>query len=120
MSVESGIEKDDIFYTSWGYDQTNYEYIMVLELSKTGKTAICQRCTHEQVGNTRQANIQKPVPIPFGDTFRMHVRKYKDGSILRGSYPFCADGKMSSTRLGTFWKWDGETTFYETDSRFGH
>ena len=120
----NGIKAGDIFYTSWGYDQTNYEFIIVKEISKTGKTAICQRCTHQDMGSTGQCNIQKPISDTFGDCFRMQIqqRSYNGGQIvLRGSYPFCGDGKTSTgTRLDTFWKWDGKRTFYETDSQFGH
>ncbi len=38
----STIKKGDIFYTSWGYDQTNYDYIVVMEVSPTGKTVYLQ------------------------------------------------------------------------------
>jgi len=33
-----GIKKGDIFGTSWGYDQTQYNFVIVTEVSPTGKT----------------------------------------------------------------------------------
>lgn len=121
--MNNGIKEGDIFYTSWGYDQTNYEYIIIKKISPSGKTAICQRVTHEQMGYSGQCHIQKPKPETFGDEFRMRIqnRAWSDKPFLRGSYPYCCDGKISTgMRLGTFWLWDGERTFYETDTQFGH
>lgn len=117
------IKVGDIFYTSWGYDQTNYDYIIITAISATGKTATCKRVTHEHLGSTINCNIQKPTPSVFGDEFKMRVqsRSWSEGPFLRGSYPYCCDGKRETgMRLDTFWRWDGEKTFYETDSQFGH
>jgi len=40
------VKVDDIFHSSWGYDQTNIEYYKIVEISKTGKT-----CKVVQVGS---------------------------------------------------------------------
>ena len=40
------VKIDDMFYTSWGYDQTNTEHYKVVELSPTGKT-----CKVVQIGS---------------------------------------------------------------------
>lgn len=32
----------DIFYSSWGYDQTNIDFYKVLEITKSGKSARIQ------------------------------------------------------------------------------
>lgn len=126
--MENVIKKGDLFYTSWGYDQTNYDYLMVIGFSKTGKTALCKMTIHEEVGYTGQSHIQKPLPKPYGITFRMKVvnkskwfrsEETEDKEvILRGSYPFCND--QSSKRLDTFNKVEKDQTFYETDTQFGH
>jgi len=115
------VKKGDLFYTSWGYDQTNYDYILVLEISKTGKTAICQMAKADNVGYSGQAYIQKPKPEGYGDKFRMRIERYNGEIHLRGSYPFIHTGKLEDgKRLDTFWKTDGKETFYETDTMFGH
>lgn len=122
------VKKGDLFETSWGYDQTNYDFIVVVSISKTGKTAICQLAEYETVGNTMQQNIQKPISKGFGYKFRMKVCENGDGSAtLRGSYPFCfgqvkrlSDGEKPNLRLGGFSKVKEGQIFYETDSMFGH
>lgn len=114
------IAKDDIFYTNWGYDQTQYDFIKVISVSKTGKTAICKRVKVEIVKAHRTQDEVKPNGKAFGDTFRMQVR-HGDEISLRGSYPFIYDGKVSrGTRLDSFFKWDGERAFWETNPMFGH
>jgi len=118
------VKKGDMFYASWGYDQTNYEYVIVEEVSPTCKTAICRRTRHKNLGHTGQAYKQKPIPKPFGDTFRLHIQKYDNKPILRGSYPFCHDGKRgennSCMRLGTLWPVKKGKIYWETDPQFGH
>lgn len=113
------IEKGQIFKTSWGYDQTNYDYIIVIEVSPTGKTAICRRTSHEQVGATQQTYEQKPVNKPFGDKFRLKVSYRDNVPELRGSYPFLHTGE-GSKRYGWFSKVSEGQTFHETNPIFGH
>jgi len=115
------------FYTSWGYDQTNYDYIIVKSVSPSGKSAICQRVSHDDMGYSGQSYIQRPNDDTFGDEFRMKIEPRYDESLgitkytLRGSYPFCHDGEMDrGKRLDTFWIAGEKQTFYETDSQFGH
>jgi hypothetical protein len=38
-SAEATVKVGDIFYCSWGYDQTNIDFYQVVELSASGKTA---------------------------------------------------------------------------------
>lgn len=116
------LKKGDIFYTSWGYDQTNYDYIVVLEVSKTGKTVKCQRTSALHMGESSQCNVQEPIFCPFGDIFTMCVREgFRPGEIrLKGSYPFLHTGKMTSTRLDSFSKHTAGKQYHETMSQFGH
>jgi len=119
--MNDGIKIGDIFYTSWGYDQTNYNFVVVREISPSGKTAICQCAAIDTVGHTQQCNIQRPKTQGYGDLFRMKIEHRNGESQLRGSYPFCCDGKLSTgKRLGTFWRHKEDKTYYETDSMFGH
>jgi len=115
------IEIGDLYYTSWGYDQTNYEYIIIEEISKTGKTVKARRTHHKDVGYSDQCYKQQPIAEPFGDQFRLYVRRYSDGDVtLVGQYPFCYDASMDNTRMGYFWPVKGGKIFYETDTMFGH
>ena len=120
-TIVDRIVKGDLFVTSWGYDQTNYDFIVVLETSKTGKTAKCQRVSAKRVGAEGTCDLLKPEAVPFGDVFTMHVRTgYKGDLILKGSYPFCHDGSMKNTRLDSFNRVDLNRVYAETNSMFGH
>ena len=114
------LKRGDIFYTSWGYDQTNYDYIVVLSISSSGKTAKCQRTSHADMGNESQCDLQMPLFCPFGDVFTMRIKEQYNGELgLRGSYPFCCSGE-GSRRLDTFTKAKEYAIFRETDAYSGH
>ena len=115
------MKKGDIYVTSWGYDQTNYDYIVVLEVSPTGKTAKCQRTASLNMGTSGQCNVQEPIFCPFGETFRMKVyySNFQGEEGLRGSYPFLHTGE-GSKRFDTFSKAKIGQQFHETDAMFGH
>ncbi len=119
--VSHNLKKGDIFVTSWGYDQTNYDYIVVMEISPSKKTAICQRTSSLHQGQANQCNVQEPIFCPFGDKFRMQIRKgYNGDSVnLVGSYPFCYDGE-GSKRKGYFSPHIAGSTYSETMMEFGH
>ena len=116
------LKKGDLFYTSWGYDQTNYDYIVVLEVSKTGKTAKCRRTSCLNMGTSGQDNVQEPIFHPFGDIFTMYIRTgYKGDLQLKGTYPFLNCGEMArGTRMDSFWRHKEGKQYFETDSMFGH
>ena len=118
-----------MFYTSWGYDQTNYDFIIVESISPSGKTAMCKRCAYrrnDELGGMTQDAV-KPVPVPFGPAFRMQIK----GDYLRGSYPYLSrfeedwddESKkdwLKSTRLDTFMEVDESRHYYQTNPMFGH
>ena len=115
------IKKGDVFYTSWGYDQTNYDYIVVEKVSPTGKTAVCRRAVYETVGYSSQCNIQEPKAKGYGKSFRMKVAEgYNGEASLRGSYIFCGGEDSESKRFDWFSKHTQGKTYSETDSMFGH
>ena len=114
------LKRGDIFVTSWGYDQTNYDYIAVLEVSKTGKTCKCQRTGALHMGESGQANVQEPIFSTFGDIFNLQVRTgYSGGISLVGSYPFLHTGE-GSKRRGYFSKHTIGQQYHETMAQFGH
>ena len=116
------LKKGDLFYTSWGYDQTNYDYIVVLEVSKTGKTAKCQRTAHLNMGHESQCDVQEPIFCPFGEIFTMQVRRYDwspDELRLKGSYPFLHTG-IGDKRLDSFSRAKIGQQFHQTDAYSGH
>lgn len=111
------------FVHSWGYDQTNYDFIIVIGLTKSGKSARCRRCHTECITSesTMTTNALKPTLEPFGDTFTMRIREGSDGSILlRGSYPYCCDGSMKNKMLGYFFETRPNECYQETRPEYGH
>ncbi len=111
----------DIFYASWGYDQTNINFVKVVEVSSTGKTALCTMIGKKQVEPHKVHTEKKPDPDnEYGKVFRLQTREQSNGEVyLRGSYPYI-DGEMETgTRLGTFYPWDRET-ISETNPLCGH
>lgn len=110
-----------MFYSIWGYDQTNYDYFVVIGISPSGKTALIQRAKFKDLGSSGQCNIQKPTSEGYGKVFRVKIEQNnRDNEInLRGSVPFC-DQSDDSLRLSSLWLAKGEQVFYETDTMFGH
>lgn len=107
----------DCFYTLWGYDQTNYDFVVVDALSPSGKTALCRMAKLAENVPDGQCWKQVPSPEGYGDPFRLRVEHRDDGETwLRGSYPFVE----GSRRLDTFWPHKDGDAHYETDTQFGH
>lgn len=108
------MNEGDIFYESWGYDQTNVDFLQVTEVSATGKTVKCQMMGKESV----DVRTVKPTS-PFGVTFRLHVREFRNDPTLRGKYPFVQrDGEVRGWRPGNFWQY--KKPVYETPIGMGH
>ena len=125
-----------IFQTSWGYDQTNYDFVKVIRITKSGKTAICKKVNKLQVDSNGYYDDLKPGE-EFGPEFRLKIETTRyDGTdtgkfYLRGSYPFLSrfEGEwtdeqkedwLSSKRLDTFSEVEKGRTYAQTNSQFGH
>jgi len=112
------VKNGDVFITSWGYDQTNYDYIVVTKISPSGKTAICQQADFDNVGVSGHCNIQKPNGKGYGKEFRMKVTKTAYGNPeLRGKYIFCGE---DSKRFDVFFPHVEDETYQETALGYGH
>ncbi len=108
----ASVKPGEYFYTSWGYDQTNIDYIVVASVSPSGKTAYCKMADATQLGESGQQDVLMP-GTAYGDTFPMKVSG-KDS--LTGSYPYC----RGSMRLGYFSKTTIGEVRYQTNPIFGH
>ena len=100
------VQIGDIFYESWGYDQTNIDFLKVVAVTPTGKTAICKMMSQKIIPHGEGYAPMSEHVVPdkeYGDTFRLRVK----GDSLVGTYPFCERGK----RLGYFSKWDGNPLY---------
>jgi len=105
------------FYTSWGYDQTNYDFIVVVKVSPTGKTAYCQQAMKECIRHEPQSNVLVPKAEGIGPVFQMKV----EGVNLRGTYAKTwGESTSKKFRLDTFYPQKEGDEHWETDSMFGH
>jgi hypothetical protein len=106
--------KGRIFYHSWGYDQTNIDFVQVVDMSPSGKTAICR-----MMGKKDHSFGHVLPDSVHGQSFKLRVRESQyNGETehrLVGSYPFCGN----STMRGYFSPWNGKPVF-ETPPGYGH
>ena len=114
------IQKGDIFYTSWGYDQTNYDFIVVVGFTPSKKSAKCQQAKIEDLGTKGQQDIVKPKAKGIGKTFNMKIQNENGGEpTLRGTYYKTWNEKSEKFRLDTFYK-AKDKMFYPTNTMYGH
>ena len=111
----STLQKGDIFYDSWGYDQTNIDFAQVVSLSPSGKTVLCRMMGKQQAKpshrgynpitgkwetcaspetckvhgkHTSNTALVEPT-TPYGIVFRMRADSgYHGEKAIKGSYPF--------------------------------
>lgn len=118
------VQVGQIFRESWGYDQTQNDFLQIVEVSPTKKTVTCQ-----MIGK-KDADTYSVVPNPsyqYGPKFRLHIKYFSHKPLLRGSYPFCsnhdytndAQGRRGAWREGSFSPYEGKPV-YETPANMGH
>lgn len=105
------LKKGQYFRHSWGYDQTNIDFLVIVEVSPSGKSVLCRMAKHIHVGESGIDFAIKPGEAT-GKTFRLKVA---DGH-LTGSYPYCGE----SFHRGWFYRIDANDVSYETMPQFGH
>lgn len=122
-----------VWYTSWGYDQTNVEFLRIEALSLTGKTGLCKMMSkkhplqkvprvdgHGVLRMMEEEDGSHVLPDKVYDgcgVFRMKIDKRSSGDpCVKGSYPFCNESEPR--RFDYFWLWDGKPV-YETPAGFG-
>ena len=105
--VRNTVKIGDIYYASWGYEQTNIDFLKVASLSPTGMTAICRMMSQKAV-DTPAPMTEHVIPNEeYGDPFRLRVKALKEYDELVGSYPY-VDGDR---RPGFFWVWNGQPVY---------
>ncbi|HUV72166.1 MAG TPA: hypothetical protein VMW25_04100 [Clostridia bacterium] len=121
MQVKVG----DKFYTSWGYDQTQVNFLKVIEVSPSGKTVLCKMVHSKDTGEMGVHKSLAPLDETMGQPFRLKIDIWEghsdeNGIYLRGSYPFCHDADPNSKRLATFYQCEEGKSYYETGDGYGH
>lgn len=111
-------ELGDIIYDSWGYDQTQYDFAQIVEISKSGKTVKAKMMRAKTVKTTRTSDVIVPTEV-YGMEFRLWVREsWRGESAFVGQYPYIYSDQ-DSKRKGCFTHWEGDPV-YETNSQHGH
>lgn len=125
--VREAVKVGDVFYESWGYDQTNIDFAQVIRISPTGKTVLCrmmgsQRATPETVEPTEQFGVEFRLKIDHWIDNEGHDRR----TYLRGSYPYCQqpnhpseNQRVSMRGPVSFSRYEGKPV-YETPAGMGH
>ncbi len=114
MTEEMKIEKGSVLHTSWGYDMTINDFCIVLEVSPTGKSVLCQMIGSVLVdGDNMQGSVKPNINgSRFGKPFRLRVRE----NSAVGSYPYCVKSVADADndkRRGFFTPVKNDRTFYE-------
>lgn len=93
-----GIQVGDVFYNSWGYEQTNIDFYQVVELRGT-KQIVVREIRHKK---TKDCDFCSCMVSPIKDDFiGESIRKTVKGTI---EHPYCSAefGLLSKTT------WDSE------------
>ena len=128
----SELKIGDLFQTSWGYDQTQYNFLKVVKISPSGKTCRCRMVKAVIVSTELQYDNRTASKNCFGPAFRMKVEQptfkhsWNDKVTLRGSYPYLSNYQgdderfLGSKRLDSFSRVEESRTYAQTNSQFGH
>lgn len=106
--ADLGVSVGSIFYSSWGYDQTNVSFYEVVGLTPASvKIREVAKSYVEQNGPAGNKVIPQPGNYIGGEmTKRLQNSGFRDAAITINSSE-------------TAWLWDGKPQ-YETDSVYGH
>lgn len=99
-----------VLYSSWGYDQTNIDFCVVLE--NTGKTLKCAMVKEEieKITGDMSENVLPSKEHRNNEPFRLRISRGKnepERAYLVGSYPYC--NGQSAKRFGYFGIFDGQS-----------
>lgn len=129
------VKVGDIFYTSWGYDQTNVDWFQVVDVSATGKTvtlveigaiaedsdgphdrlmpaigvAICKRCNATEADRWMHHDPSSPC-----------FHSFEQNELRRRPKPGWRGGwVVTISECQTGFSWDGASK-YQTGAGHGH
>jgi hypothetical protein len=94
------VKVGDIFYSSWGYDQTNIDYYMVTKLiGKTMVEIVAIESKYDEKNSNKYTDALLPYKVvnPIAQRYR---RKVKEG--------WKGEPKVNIEYWRSAWKWDGK------------
>jgi hypothetical protein len=117
-----GVKPGDIFFTSWGYDQTNIDFYKVVRVTKAKAEIVPIGAKRVDERGTSNILIPDPDFVREWDVLiginRSDEKKSKLCTITSGY-----KGRPSIVlQSGRHWAWphEGDRTYAETDAHFGH
>jgi len=69
------VKKGDIFYNSWGYDQTNIDWYQVVEVTKTGKSVKIKRLNAKVKDSGNMTGISMPIKNSWHSQYKKVLTK---------------------------------------------
>lgn len=103
------VQVGDIFYTSWGYDQTNVGYYEVVRCT-SATVWLRQTVWVRQIASSWDDGYNRVAPIPGNFIGELEMHRLKNS----GSRP-----AFYLTSCSNAWLWDGAPK-YATDPWSGH
>lgn len=117
---ESTVKVGDIFYSSWGYDQTNIDFYQIVRLTEKGSAFVrpirARRVETENGHFTQEALV--PVKDGFFEGYSSHIKSEGAMKRLRAGYRGQVTFSLS-TYAGAYPYEDGRV-LYQTAAGFGH
>lgn len=93
MKKRALIKEGDIFYSSWGYDQTNVDYYVVLEINNSIFT-LQQLGKENFYTQSSMSGVCAPdINNKIGEPFKKRLSKYNTFTMTSYSNAFLWDGK---------------------------
>ena len=102
--TENPVKVGDIFYTSWGYDQTNVEFYQIIDVK--GQFATLKQICAQTVEGSQGRDCCEVVAMP--NAF------YERGETLRKKIQTSDNGKTVHFRLDSSrsaWQWNGKPKY---------
>jgi hypothetical protein len=112
-----GVKVGDVFYNSWGYDQTNIDFYVVTRLSATGKTAWVKDSGARNVSDddthfTEDALV--PTGQPTGDReYKCKIKADSQGEPMLVS-------SLNHYSVQYLWRTKEGKRYHQTKPQFGH
>jgi hypothetical protein len=113
-----GVKVGDVFSMSWGYDQTNWNFVVVTRISSTGKTAFVKKCGADHVDD-EGGHFTVDSIVPNGKPIDDREYRMKIEQDYKGEKPqLCGSADFYEARIWSLV--ESDEIFRPTSLGFGH
>ena len=107
IQIKDHIKIGDIFYSSWGYDQTNVDFFQVVDF--TNKLALVKKISEKRTATQYDAGTTIPIPNKFVSSTPIKAKLLVDGNM--NVYGL----KMFTGSVGSsLYRWDGKPVYWSS------